>query len=163
SAALRAALKAFDQRLAALHALDPDSAHQDEARVWDSFHRWVEETVSVLYDLGLNEDAPRFRRTIQVNGVPAKAIAAAEFLHRLGIQLKQDPQIIERAANKRPRSRMTPQSAPAAKKIFIGHGGSITWHQLRDFIHDRLGLETEEYNSISTAGLARTERLNEML
>ena len=49
------------------------------------------------------------------------------------------------------------------KKIFIGHGGSNIWLRLKDFIVNRLGLEYEEFNRISPAGKATSDRLEEML
>ena len=49
------------------------------------------------------------------------------------------------------------------KKIFIGHGGSDIWRELKDFIVETLGLEYEEFNRISPAGKATSDRLKEML
>ena len=49
------------------------------------------------------------------------------------------------------------------KKIFIGHGGSDIWRELKDFIVDTLGLEYDEFNRISPAGKATSKRLEEML
>ena len=49
------------------------------------------------------------------------------------------------------------------KKIFIGHGGSDIWRELKDFIVEILGLEYEEFNRISPAGKTNKERLKEML
>ena len=49
------------------------------------------------------------------------------------------------------------------KKIFIGHGGSHIWRELKDFIVDTLELEYEEFNRISPAGRATSDRLKEML
>ena len=48
-------------------------------------------------------------------------------------------------------------------KIFIGHGHSLVWRELKDFIVDTLGLEHEEFNRISPAGKTNKERLIEML
>lgn len=48
-------------------------------------------------------------------------------------------------------------------KVFIGHGGSAVWKDLRDFLHDTLGLEYQEYDREPAAGLSRKERLEEML
>lgn len=48
-------------------------------------------------------------------------------------------------------------------RIFIGHGRSGAWRELKDYIRDRLGLEFEEFNRISIAGIATTERLVAML
>ena len=49
------------------------------------------------------------------------------------------------------------------KKIFIGHGGSHIWRELKDFIVETLGLEYEEFNRISAVGKPTSERLKEML
>ncbi len=48
-------------------------------------------------------------------------------------------------------------------KVFIGHGGSPAWKDLKDFLVDRLGLDYEEFNRESTPGLSNKERLLEML
>ena len=49
------------------------------------------------------------------------------------------------------------------KKIFIGHGGSPMWRELKDFIEDTLGLDCVEFNSVSPAGKSTVDRLKEML
>ena len=49
------------------------------------------------------------------------------------------------------------------KKIFIGHGGSDIWRELKDFIVETLGLEYEEFNRVPPAGKTNKERLKEML
>ena len=48
-------------------------------------------------------------------------------------------------------------------KIFIGHGRSNVWKDLRDFLRDRLKLTVDEYNIVPTAGIATVERLQQML
>lgn len=50
-----------------------------------------------------------------------------------------------------------------ASKVFIGHGRSSLWRELKDFLEDRLQLDWEEFNRESTAGIATVERLQEML
>ena len=49
------------------------------------------------------------------------------------------------------------------KKIFIGHGHSLVWRVLKDFIVDTLGLEYEEFNRVSAVGEFIGNRLEEML
>lgn len=49
------------------------------------------------------------------------------------------------------------------KKIFIGHGRSKLWMELKDFINDRLGYSWEEFNRIPVAGVTITQRLQDML
>jgi predicted nucleotide-binding protein len=53
--------------------------------------------------------------------------------------------------------------AKTSGKIFIGHGRSAVWRDLRDFVRDRLELEWEEFNRESPAGLSTKERLEAML
>lgn len=48
-------------------------------------------------------------------------------------------------------------------RVFIGHGRSDVWRDLKDFLQDRLKLEWDEFNREPAAGLATTERLQEML
>ena len=48
-------------------------------------------------------------------------------------------------------------------KIFIGHGGSPVWHELKSFLNDRLQLECIEFNSEAVAGKSTTERLRTLL
>lgn len=47
--------------------------------------------------------------------------------------------------------------------IFIGHGGSQAWRELKDFLAERLHLHWEEFNRESVAGRSTKERLEEML
>lgn len=51
----------------------------------------------------------------------------------------------------------------SGSNVFIGHGQSLLWRELKDFIQDRLKLPWEEYNRISTAGISTLDRLKEML
>src|SRR5215471_8656044 len=51
----------------------------------------------------------------------------------------------------------------AGEKIFIGHGHSPVWCELQSFLQNRLHLTTDEFNSVSTAGVATSNRLEEML
>jgi len=48
-------------------------------------------------------------------------------------------------------------------KIFIGHGRSSVWRDLKDYLTERLKLSYEEFNREATAGLSTKERLEEML
>jgi len=47
--------------------------------------------------------------------------------------------------------------------VFIGHGHSPLWRELKDFVQDRLGLSYEEFNRVPAAGIANSQRLSEML
>jgi predicted nucleotide-binding protein len=49
------------------------------------------------------------------------------------------------------------------KRVFLGHGRSLVWKDLKDFLQDRLGLEWEEFNREPQPGINTQERLSEML
>ena len=49
------------------------------------------------------------------------------------------------------------------KRIFLGHGRSPLWRELKDFLVDRLNLPWDEFNREAVAGVATTERLTQML
>lgn len=51
----------------------------------------------------------------------------------------------------------------AGTKVFIGHGRSPAWRDLKDFIQDRLKLPWDEFNRVPVAGVTNIERLSQML
>ncbi len=53
--------------------------------------------------------------------------------------------------------------SPQAARIFIGHGQSPVWRELKDFLADRLSLPWEEFNREAVAGITTSERLHSML
>ncbi len=48
-------------------------------------------------------------------------------------------------------------------RIFIGHGRSLQWLVLKDSLENRLQLKVEEFNRVSSVGIAVSQRLSEML
>ncbi|MCL4852553.1 MAG: nucleotide-binding protein [Bryobacteraceae bacterium] len=54
-------------------------------------------------------------------------------------------------------------SKPEGQFVFIGHGRSPMWRELKDFLEGRLGLHCEEFNRVPTAGINTQERLHEMV
>jgi predicted nucleotide-binding protein len=61
------------------------------------------------------------------------------------------------------RERMMQRSDNADPKVFIGHGRSALWRELKDFVVDRLKLPYEEFNRSPVAGFTNVHRLSEML
>ena len=51
----------------------------------------------------------------------------------------------------------------AGGNVFLGHGRSLLWRELRDFLQLRLSLPCAEFNSESVAGITTTQRLHELL
>lgn len=48
-------------------------------------------------------------------------------------------------------------------RVFIGHGRSDVWRDLKDFLQDRLKVQWDEFNREPNAGVATSDRLQEML
>lgn len=55
------------------------------------------------------------------------------------------------------------QTMRGGTHVFIGHGQSPIWKDLKDFIHDRMHLPWDEFNRIPVAGLTNITRLSQML
>ena len=47
--------------------------------------------------------------------------------------------------------------------VFIGHGRSPIWRELKDFVEDRLNLPVDEFNRVPVAGVTNIARLSEMM
>lgn len=72
--------------------------------------------------------------------------------------------ILRRAASHlETRDRHQYEKRAVGTKIFLGHGQSPLWKDLKDFIHDRLGLPWDEFNRVPVAGITNISRLSEML
>jgi predicted nucleotide-binding protein len=102
----------------------------------------------------------------QGNTVPAHIKAAAKVA-----SLRHSFQICTAAANiaKKAASHLERKERKQAAadrvgtNVFIGHGRSSLWRELKDFIQDRLGLPWDEFNRVPVAGVTNIERLLEML
>src|SRR5262245_14415489 len=56
-----------------------------------------------------------------------------------------------------------PDAQASGTKIFIGHGHSLVWRELKDFIVGTLKLPCDEFNAVPSAGLPVAVRLKQML
>lgn len=56
-----------------------------------------------------------------------------------------------------------PTAVTMGTHVFIGHGHSLQWRVLKDFIEDRLGLPHMEFNRVPVAGVTNVARLVECL
>jgi predicted nucleotide-binding protein len=68
---------------------------------------------------------------------------------------------IERVAQSR--ASVGQSEAVRGDRIFIGHGRSNMWRDLKDFMQDRLQLPWDEFNRVPVAGVTNIARLSEML
>jgi predicted nucleotide-binding protein len=59
--------------------------------------------------------------------------------------------------------RKTARSLEVGTNVFIGHGASHAWRDLKDFVKDRLKLPYDEFNRLPVAGVTNVDRLKQML
>jgi len=72
--------------------------------------------------------------------------------------------ITKRAASHLTRvERSKKRSGLIGTNVFIGHGRSLLWKDLKDFVQDRLKLPWDEFNRVPMAGITNIARLSEML
>jgi predicted nucleotide-binding protein len=55
------------------------------------------------------------------------------------------------------------KSGVVGTNVFLGHGRSPLWRELKEFIYGRLRLPVDEFNSVPVAGVTTTARLSELL
>lgn len=67
------------------------------------------------------------------------------------------------AAASAPRGRTMGKSSTPGQLIFIGHGRSPVWRELREFLENRLKLACDEFNRVPVAGYTTSERLETMM
>ena len=48
-------------------------------------------------------------------------------------------------------------------RVFVGHGHSPIWRELKDFLKDKLHIRVDEFNRVPIAGKTTVDRLQEML
>ena len=102
---------------------------------------------------GKDSDIPRFLTPIKEKLTPGStAQIASALIERTEsfIGLARDIGAVSFAGRKRGR-------------VFIGHGRSLLWRELKDFLSERLGLYWDEFNREAVAGLMTFERISEML
>lgn len=55
------------------------------------------------------------------------------------------------------------KSSLVGTNVFLGHGRSLMWRSLKDFVQTRLQLPVDEFNRVPVAGITNIARLSEML
>ncbi|MEG8018610.1 TIR domain-containing protein [Sphingomonas sp. LR55] len=61
------------------------------------------------------------------------------------------------------RAKSAKKTSRVGTNVFLGHGRSLLWRELKDFVEDRLHLPVDEFNRVPVAGLTNIARLSEML
>lgn len=83
--------------------------------------------------------------------------------HAFGI-CKAATEVATKAASHLERTNRRKKTAERiGTNVFIGHGRSHAWRDLKDFLQDRLRLPWDEFNRVPVAGVTNIARLSEML
>lgn len=102
----------------------------------------------------------------QGNQTPPHIKAAADVFalnHALGITRKLRDLTQQAGSHLSRKSHRKRMDNIVGTNIFIGHGSSHAWRDLKDFINERLGLPWDEFNRVPIAGVTNIARLSEML
>jgi len=83
-----------------------------------------------------------------------------ELLHQAASFLRQELELHAGVVEQDSRSVRRPARGA---NVVIGHGRSLVWRELKDFIEARLRLPVDEFNRVSVAGVPTIARLSEML
>jgi len=173
--AAEAACEVFDEaKSELLPILDAMIASNDDLTIKDirgnvqelKSHHSVEDIIRALMPSGqiMSRDMLAVGQGMQAPlHLRVSAWTLSQYSH--GGQLKELSKLA-RHAIRYLRARFQMKGKTVAKttgKIFIGHGASTAWRDLKDFLQDRLGLAWEEFNREPTAGFSTKERLESML
>ncbi len=96
---------------------------------------------------------------------PHMAVLAEVFALRQPFSaIEKLAQIAKRASSHiRRLERQRSREERTGTNVFIGHGRSAAWRDLKDFVQDRLRLAWDEFNRVPVAGITNISRLAEML
>jgi len=104
------------------------------------------------FSLGSHESDEELR--LHVNSMLSSMVAVLKSaIEQLNWQVEEDTVLPSRSDTEK----------QIGEKVFIGHGRSLLWRDLKDFLSERLGLKWDEFNRDSAAGLSTKERLQAML
>jgi len=102
----------------------------------------------------------------QGNKVPAHVAVLAEIVSiRHSFDICKTAADISRKAGSHieRRTRRKVAAERVGTNVFIGHGRSAAWRELKDFMEARLRLPWDEFNRVPVAGVTNVARLSEML
>jgi predicted nucleotide-binding protein len=93
-----------------------------------------------------------------------KLIAEVRSIHHsFGICRAASDVATKAASHLERKSRGRKRAERVGTNVFIGHGRSHAWRDLKDFVQDRLRLPWNEFNRVPIAGVTNIARLSEML
>lgn len=138
------------------------SEKEDSIGAYARFGRWKSRTVELL-EAKINIKESRSFNEVSIGGDLYKDASRYEnFLQALYDELKNSPDSFTLNGKNLINNDAGPIGL-TGNKIFIGHGRSLVWRDLKDFVRERLGLEPDEFDGQPAAGMSIAERLQQML
>jgi predicted nucleotide-binding protein len=151
--------------------LDPSNLSQYDPKV-DALQASLDDALYKAFG-GMNDRYNRYRRTIDwAKDIPSVGGVATQVQYRADVKKGKEEvltmlsaaiELLEEELAERGPIEHLGLASTAQGMIFIGHGRSPVWRELKDFLKDRLKLKADEFNNVPTAGIATSERLSEML
>lgn len=138
------------------------SAIEDSVGAYARFNRWKSRTVELL-ETKININESKSFKKVDIGGDLHKDASRYEgFLQALYDELRKSPDSFTLNGEISTNNGTDPIGT-AGNKIFIGHGRSLVWRDLKEFIRERLYLEPDEFDGQPAAGMSIAERLQQML
>ena len=167
AAEIETAIRQLQRRFEQVKALDPASTRYHDAEVGTA-ESDIGNTIVEIF--GPNSLEYREHGSLQIWKGSMGVNMAPESVHeRFTEGIKHTEKILRGLISRLEEKKLDLQpvaaetSPPRKQRVFIGHGRSLLWLELRDFLTERLYLEYEEFNRESPAGLSHKERLQQML
>ena len=132
----------------ALDKLSLISEHQ-YLESWKPGNASSRDSKAIYQGIGIPPHARVLAQVLSIQTTIAVSASLAEFAKQIASHTSRQRQLA------RPNS-------SRGTRVFVGHGGSQVWRELKDFLEDRLGLLVDEFNRVSSAGVATTNRLSTM-
>lgn len=171
--AARAASKAFKAAQSEIISI----LHTELDRHADGFLEKLKKEVEELHPISISDVEQNLspkrqimtRDTIAIGQgaqVPPHIKVLAEVIairHSFGICRVAEEIATKAGSHLERKSRQQKRAERIGTNVFIGHGRSHAWRDLKDFVRDRLKLPWDEFNRVPVAGVTNIARLSEML
>lgn len=137
-----------------------------------SFLSRLEKTQTASYEAIVARFLPRGRLMSRdalaahagIKSAPHQEVLARVFAARSPIVACNELALLcEQAASHTARIAKREVHVITEKTVFIGHGRSLVWRELKDFLDGRLHLPWDEFNRVPVAGVTNIARLTQML
>lgn len=144
-----------DANLAAMRKEVEDTRLVDEHELLNMWSPKRQIVTSDMLAVNQGTQAPGHMRVKALVAAALCPFSVAKELARLGRHIARHAEALGMGGG--------PMNQAKPSKVFIGHGRSPAWRELKDYVKDDLGLQPDEFNRVPVAGVSTTDRLKQML